>query len=225
MQKSGQIETGSAALIDAIRQQADERLRAIEAQAAAEVKAMEDEHTAAAVSITRELEADARLQAARECRRIRHKAEIEAKKLRLQLLEEFISRMIESARKMLATERRQDYRMLLVRTAGTALARIPGGMAVIHMRPDDVEHEGQELLRALASEQGAAPAVQLAADIGIDWGGCIVEHAGQGVSYIATVREAVMRSSSRIRSEALKLIEEHGHSAAGREGRAWEQGS
>lgn len=223
MEQHRQNETGSAALMDAIRQQADERVAEINRKAEKELGGIEEEHAALVASFAREMEASGQRQMEQERARMLNTAAIETKKLRLTKLDEFISRMIAMAVEKLLAQRRQDYRRFLTTSAGAALSRIPDGRAVIHLSPADVEQEGTELLRSLRSTVGPEVELELAADTTIGTGGCIVEHTGRGVAYIATIEKALSRNRGRIRSRVLDLISKNGYTAlaesAGREAR------
>jgi len=220
MELNEQTATGSAALMDAIRQQADERVAAINRQSEQELRGIEDEHAAAVASRARELEAAGQGRLEQERARMLNTAAIETKKLRLTVLEEFISRMTRLAVEKFLVERRQDYRRFLASSAGAALARILEGKAVIHLSPVDAEQEGAELLRSLRSTVCPAVELELAADSAMCQGGCVVEHAGRGVAYVATIEKALSRNNGRIRSKVLDLINKNGHNAlAGSGGR------
>lgn len=195
-------------LIDSIREETRRAVGAIQEQTERDVAQAERESAEEIRSFgdARRRETDAAIENA--IYMMRNRAAIEKRKLRLNAVENFLRLMVDEAVSDYVKNNPAGYLAFLKKSAGAALAGMPGRDIKVHLRPGDAGI-GNEMRDFIVGEQSWKGAVDFVADEALAMGGIILENRNEGILHNISMARLVSRKYDAIRKEAVKIVERH----------------
>jgi len=191
------LKENSAGKIDGIKQQAEDEIKKLERSYISDIeelkKKIDDETTG---KIDQELS------------KIRNRALIEKKKLRLRNIEDFIATMIEEAIDELRSSGKDRYKEFLLDSVDESLSQITGGEALVYISEEDMGLEGMNIKETIMQKTGHSPDIRIVVDKDITRGGAIVFDKERGLYYNSTIERIVYRKYDEIRKEVLGILAE-----------------
>jgi vacuolar-type H+-ATPase subunit E/Vma4 len=189
-------------LESAIRNETEQTIRAIAAKEAVEIKRLDDSYDAEVDDFKNRIQTQTEARISQESSKVKNRAGLDLKKLKLRSVEAFINRTVDEAVKVIRNN--PLYKKLLLDTIGAAVARIPNGVEVRLMK-EDLACE-KEIRKALKAAEGNRNIV-VVEDSTITWGGSIIVDVTGGRIFDNTIERIYFRKSPAIRREVMKLLD------------------
>jgi flagellar biosynthesis/type III secretory pathway protein FliH len=190
----------SSSLESAIRDKAENAIREIARLEAEQIKKLDEAYTAELEDFRKQSAARTDAKISQESARVKNRAVLEVRKLKLKRLEEFITRTVEEIAKGIRDNPR--YKNFLLYAVRDAIRLIPKG-AEIGIKKEDFNLE-KDILQAVEEEGGRDASVR--EDRNIKWGGCIIVDAPGGRIFDGTIERACYRKSPVIRLEVMRAL-------------------
>lgn len=189
-----------SALEVAIRDKAEKAISEIARRESEEMKKLDDTCAGELEEFRRQSAARTDAGIARESTRVKNRAGLELRKLKLKHVEEFITRTVEEVVKGIRDN--PGYKNFLAGAVRDAVGRIPAG-AEIRIKKEDIVFEND--IRRAVERAGGKHAV-ISEDGTIKWGGCIIVDVHGGRVFDGTIERVYYRKAPVIRFEIMKLL-------------------
>jgi len=184
-----------------IREESARLIAALREKEAAAIRALEEDHAAGLERFRRAAAQEAAARREQELAKLKNRAVLERKKLRLRSLERFLDEIVaETVRDLRGTS---PYKAFLLASVRATAQRI-SGEAQIRVKPEDLAWQ-DEILAAAGDCQSAA----VAADPSIKWGGCLVRDAAGGRLFNGTLERIYFRKSALLRRKVVQLLADY----------------
>ncbi|MBW2558384.1 MAG: hypothetical protein JRD69_06095 [Deltaproteobacteria bacterium] len=194
-------------LEESIRKESKETVLIIREREALEIKQLEEACAAEIEEFREKAEAKGQMKIEKELSRLENKGILERKKLNLCGLDDFMSRMVKEAVRIMRTDPR--YKTFLLARVRDAVGGIRAGIEVYLKKEDLVfEKEIMEIVREAGRNSDAA----IHEDSAIQWGGCTIRDESDGRIFNNTIERIYYRKSPMIRREIVKILNEGGFS-------------
>jgi len=197
------MENTSTSLEDSIKNEAEEIIRDLARKEAEEIKALDDAYAAELVDFRNRIKAQTDERIRLETSRIRNRAALDLKKLKIRSIESFIKNAVEEAVKTIKDK--PLYKEFLLGAIVDAAGRIPAG-AEIRLEKNDMALERS--IRDALKSAGSSGDIVFREDNSIKWGGCIIVDLSDGRIFDSTIERIYFRKSLFIRREAMRLLGE-----------------
>ena len=195
-------------LISSLRENSVGKIDGIKQQAEDEIKRLERSHISDIEELKKKIDDETTGKIDQELSKIRNKALIEKKKLRLRIIEDFIAAMIEEAIDELRSSSKDRYKEFLLDAVDESLSQITGGEALVYISEEDMGLEGMNIKETIMQKTGHSPDISVVVDKGITRGGAIVFDKERSLYYNSTVERIVYRKYDEIRKEVLSMLAE-----------------
>jgi len=149
---------------------------------------------------------DAELEA--EIAMLRNRAAIEKRKIRMNMIDSFISSMIKQSLETLMTGHSDLYREFIMQEVLEALGLISGEARVILSGRD--RDLGGEIKKMAEKQRGAGVKTLLVFDESNKEGGAVVMDVEKGILYNSTLERILFRLREKLRRQAAEIISGHG---------------
>ena len=189
------IRETSAREIEAVREKTKEemeRLQQIYASDIEELRKKSDDET------------DSRLE--HELSKIKNRALIEKKKLKLRNIEDFVVAMTEEAVMDVRRGGKEKYKKFLMDAITESLLQIKGQDALVYISEEDAGLEN--LNEAVAQRTGHGLDIKITVDERVTQGGAIVADKDKGIYYNSTIERIVYRKYDQIRKGVVAILSE-----------------
>ena len=203
--KTNRNETG---LINSLRESSAHKKTVIMQQAYDEIRNLERNYITDIEELKKKIDDETTSKIDQELSKIRNRALIEKKKLRLRLIEDFIATMIEEAIRELRSSGKDRYKKFLQDSVDESLSQIKGGEAQVFISEEDMMLEAANIKETIMQKSGHSPDITLAVDKGITQGGAIVLDKERGLYYNSTIERIVYRKFDEIRKNVLNILSE-----------------
>ena len=197
-----------AGLINSLRESSAHKKTAIKKQADDEIKKLERSYIADIEELKKKIDDETTRKIDQELSKIRNRALIEKKKLRLRIIEDFISDMIEEAIRELRSSGKERYNKFLLDSVDESLSHINEEEALVYISEEDMMPEGTNMKETIMQKAGHSPDISIVVDTGITQGGAIVFDKEKGLYYNSTIERIVYRKLDEIRKEVLSILSE-----------------
>ena len=169
--KTNRDETG---LINSLRENSASKIDVIKQQSDCEIDELNERYVSDIEKLRKKMNDETSSKIDQELSKIRNRALIEKKKLRLQIIEDFIATMIEEAIGELRSTGKDRYIGFLLDAVDESLSQIKGGKALVYISEEDMGLEGINIKETIMQKTGHSPDISIAVDKGITQGGAIV---------------------------------------------------
>ena len=193
-------------LINSLRESSAHKKTVIMQQADDEIRNLERSHISEIEELEKKINDETTRKIDQEISKIRNKALIEKKKLKLRIIEDFIATMIEEAIRELRKSGKKRYKKFLLDSVDESLLHIKGGEALVYISEEDMGREGINIKEAIMQRAGHSPGISIAVDEGITQGGAIVVDKERGLYYNSTIERIVYRKFDEIRKEVSNIL-------------------
>lgn len=197
-----------AGLINSLRKSSAHKKTVIMQQADDEIRKLERSYISDIEEIKKKIDDETTSKIDQELSKIRNRALIEKKKLKLRIIEEFIATMIEEAIRELRSSGKDRYKRFLLDSVDESLSKIKGGEALVYISEEDVMLEGTNMKETIMKKAGHSPDISVVVDKGITQGGTIVFDKEKGLYYNSTIERIVYRKFDEIRKKVLNILSE-----------------
>jgi len=199
-----QTNRDEAGLIQSIRNSASEKIRASELATGLETERLLLQHETEILDIQKKNDKEIEVKIKQEVTRIINRAQIEKKKLQLNIIESFCKIMTKRALAELSTDAQPRYRQFFVQAALEALSNIRHNQArIIFCAKDDKNEEIRETVIQQAGENSARTFETQNIDTA---GGLIVEDLETGRIYNASIDRIRHRKQGQIRKAVFQCL-------------------
>jgi len=195
-------------LISSLRENSAGKIDDIKQQAEDEIKKLERSYISDIEELKKKIDDETSSKIDQELSKIRNRALIEKKKLRLRIIEDFIATMIEEAIDELRSRGKDRYKEFLLDSVDESLSQITGGEALVYISEEDMGLEGMNIKETIMQKTGHSPDISVVVDKGITRGGAIVFDKERGLYYNSTIERIVYRKYDEIRKEVLSILAE-----------------
>ena len=203
--KTNRDETG---LINSLRENSASKIDVIKQQSDCEIDELNERYVSDIEKLRKKMNDETSSKIDQELSKIRNRALIEKKKLRLQIIEDFIATMIEEAIGELRSTGKDRYIGFLLDAVDESLSQIKGGKALVYISEEDMGLEGINIKETIMQKTGHSPDISIAVDKGITQGGAIVVDKERGLHYNSTIERIVYRKYDEIRKEVFNILSE-----------------
>jgi len=203
--KTNRDETG---LINSLRENSASKIDVIKQQSDCEIDELNERYVSDIEKLRKKMNDETSSKIDQELSKIRNRALIEKKKLRLQIIEDFIATMIEEAIGELRSTGKDRYKGFLLEAVDESLSQIKGGKALVYISEEDMGLEGINIKETIMQKTGHSPDISIAVDKGITQGGAIVVDKERGLHYNSTIERIVYRKYDEIRKEVFNILSE-----------------
>jgi len=203
--RTNRDETG---LINSLRENSASKIDVIKQQSDCEIDELNERYVSDIEKLRKKMNDETSSKIDQELSKIRNRALIEKKKLRLQIIEDFIATMIEEAIGELRSTGKDRYKGFLLDAVDESLSQIKGGKALVYISEEDMGLEGINIKETIMQKAGHSPDISIAVDRGITQGGAIVVDKERGLHYNSTIERIVYRKYDEIRKEVFNILSE-----------------
>ena len=195
-------------LISSLRENSAGKIDGIKQQAEDEIKKLERSYISDIEELKKKIDDETSSKIDQELSKIRNRALIEKKKLRLRIIEDFIATMIEEAIDELRSRGKDRYKEFLLDSIDESLSQITGGEALVYISEEDMGLEGMNIEETIMQKTGHSPDISIIVDKDITQGGAIVFDKERRLYYNSTIERIVYRKYDEIRKEVLSILAE-----------------
>ncbi len=188
-------------LENAIRDEAEQSIRALRQKEAEEIKKLDDAYAAEIDDFKNGIRAQTDAKIRQESAKVENRSNLDLKKLKLRSMEAFIIHAVDDSMKGIRDN--PKYKEFLMDAIGNALGQIPS-RAEILLKGEDLALE-REIRGALKISDGASDVI-FREESNIKWGGCIIKDMSGGRIFDSTVERIYFRRSAAIRREVMALL-------------------
>jgi len=192
-------------LEESIRKESEEAIYAIREKETAEIKVLDEACAVEIENFREKAEAEGRVKLEQELSRLESKGILERKKLNLCGLDDFMSRMVKEAVRIMRTDPR--YKTFLLARVRDAVGGIRAGIEV-YLKKEDLVFKKE--IMEIAKEAGRNSDAAIQEDSAIQWGGCAIRDESNGRIFNSTIERIYYRKSPTIRREIMKMLNEKG---------------
>jgi vacuolar-type H+-ATPase subunit E/Vma4 len=190
-------------LESSIRKESERAIRKIKETEVSEIKKLDETCAVEIEDFGKKFRAETDEKIRQELSRLKNRALLDRKKLKLRIIEEFINRIVIKAVKKIRND--QQYKKFLSDTIHAAVGQIQTG-AEVYLQKEDIAL-GREIVNSVKAV-GGTPDIIIKEDNTIPWGGCIVHDEQGGRIFNATIERIYFRKSLAIRREILRILKE-----------------
>jgi vacuolar-type H+-ATPase subunit E/Vma4 len=195
-------------LISSLRENSAGKIDGIKQQAEDEIKKLERSYISDIEELKKKIDDETTGKIDQELSKIRNRALIEKKKLRLRIIEDFIATMIEEAIDELRSRGKDRYKVFLLDSVDESLSQITGGEALVYISEEDMGLEGMNIKETIMQKTGHSPDISIVVDKDITQGGAIVFDKARRLYYNSTIERIVYRKYDEIRKGVLGILAE-----------------
>ena len=192
---------GKTSLENAIRDEAEQAIRAIALKEAKEIKRLDDTYAAEIDDFKKRIREQMDAKISQESYRLKNRTSLDLKKSKLKIIEKFMSRILEET--MQTVRDNPKYKRFLLDAIAHAAGQIQSG-AELRLRREDLVFE-EEIRKAVKKVRGDGDIV-IMEDNTIKWGGCIIVDVSGGRIFDSTIERTWFRKSALIRREVMGLL-------------------
>jgi len=203
--KTNKDETG---LINSLKENSASKISVIKQQADYEINKLNERYISDIEEFKRKSDDETSSKVNQELSKIRNRALIEKKKLKLRIIEDFIATMIEEAIRELRKGGKERYKKFLLDSVDESLSQVKGGEALVYISEEDMGLEGINIKETIMQRAGHSPDISIAVDERITQGGAIVVDKERGLHYNSTIERIVYRKFDEIRKEVSNILSE-----------------
>ena len=193
-------------LISSLKENSAGNIDGIKKQTEDEIKKLERSYISDIEELKKKIDDETTGRIDQELSKIRNRALIEKKKLRLRIIEDFIATMIKEAIDELRSRGKDRYKEFLLDSVDESLSQITGGEALVYISEEDMGLEGMNIKETITQKTGHSPDISIVVDKGITQGGAIVFDKERGLYYNSTIERIVYRKYDEIRKEVLSIL-------------------
>ena len=165
------INRDEAGLINSLRKSSAHKKTVIMQEADDEIRKLKRSYISDIEKLKKKINDETTSKIDQELSKIRNRALIEKKKLRLRILEDFIATMIEEAIKELRSSGKDTYKEFLLDSVDESLSHIKRGEALVYISEEDMMLEGTNIKETIMQKAGHSPDISIVVDKGITQGG------------------------------------------------------
>ena len=203
--KTNRDETG---LINSLRENSASKINVTKQQSEYEINKLNERYISDIERFREKINDETSSKIDQELSKIRNRALIEKKKLRLRIIEDFIATMIEEAIGELRSSGKDRYKKFLLDAVDESLSQIKGGEVLVYISEEDMGLKEMNIEEAIMQKTGHSPDISIAVDQGITQGGAIVVEEERGLYYNSTIERIVYRKYDEIRKEVFNILSE-----------------
>jgi vacuolar-type H+-ATPase subunit E/Vma4 len=192
-------------LESSIREEARRAIQAVKEKEESEIRRLDEVYAGEIEEYKKKIDAEIDVRIEQELSKLENRSMLERKKLRLRIIEDFISTAVDEAVKDMRDDPR--YKQFLLDTVSDAVKQIHAHVEV-HLKGQD-RPLGDEIMEKIKKYSKKHDLV-IHEDNTIKWGGCIINDEAGGRIFNGTIERIYFRKSQIIHQEIMKIMKGKG---------------
>ena len=204
-EKQTQLNNDASGLIESIKHESSRRIDEIKKKAEEEKNKIREQFSKEIDDYKKEMETKIDEDIKQEIDKIKNRATIESKKLRLTVIEEVIQNLVNEAMVELKDSDEERYKSFIIKSIEDVVPNLEGSSVVVRIAQNDSDLK-KEIEKAIKIKGNYKGSFDFEIDNEITTGGIIIDDIDSNLSYICTFERIIFRKYDEVRKNAFAII-------------------